>query len=81
MGYMGEMKPAMPLHLVVMLGFEYERAQQAIDAYEPDYISIGYGISSTESISSVAGKLNVKFKEKLISIPTPMMLLTSSYTL
>ena len=69
MGYMGEMKPAMPLHLVVMLGFEYERAQQVIDAYEPDYISIGCG-SSTESISSDLHQLNIKFKEKLISIYT-----------
>lgn len=69
MGYMGEMKPAMPLHLIVMLGFEYERAQQVIDAYEPDYISIGCG-SSTESISSDLHKLNLKFKEKLISIYT-----------
>ena len=69
MGYMGEMKPALPLHLVIMLGFEYERAQQVIDEYEPDYISIGYG-SSTESISSDLRKLNIEFKEKLISIYT-----------
>ena len=69
LGYMGEMKPAMPLHLIIMLGFEYERAQQVIDVYEPDYISIGYG-SSTESISSELHKRNVEFKEKLISIYT-----------
>ena len=69
MGYMGEMKPAKPLHLIIMLGFEYERAQQVIEAYEPDYISIGYG-GSKESISSDLHKLNVKFKEKLISIYT-----------
>ena len=69
MGYMGEMKPAMPLHLVIMLGFEYERAQQVIDEYEPDYISIGCG-SSTESISNDLYELNVEFKERLISIYT-----------
>ena len=69
MGYMGEMKPAKPLHLIIMLGFEYERAQQVIEAYEPDYISIGYG-ASEESISSGLHELNIKFKEKLISIYT-----------
>lgn len=69
MGYMGEMKPATPLHLVIMLGFEYERAQQVIDSYEPDYISIGYG-SKAESISPGSHELNIEFKEKLISIYT-----------
>ena len=69
MGYIGEMKPATPLHLVIMLGFEYERAQQVIDSYEPDYISIGYG-SQAESISLDSHKLNLEFKEKLISIYT-----------
>ncbi len=69
MGYIGEMKPAIPLHLVIMLGFEYERAQQAIDSYEPDYISIGYG-SQAESISLDSHKLNIEFKKKLISIYT-----------
>ena len=69
MGYIGEMKPAIPLHLVIMLGFEYERAQQVIDSYEPDYISIGYG-SQTESITQTSHEINLKFKEKLISIYT-----------
>ncbi len=69
MGFLGEMKPTKPLHLVILAGFEYERARQVIDAYEPDYISIGYG-SDTESISSDLHKLNIKFKEKLISIYT-----------
>ena len=69
MGYMGEMKPARPLHLVIMLGFEYERAQQVIDSYEPDYISIGHG-SRAESISLGSHELNVEFKKKLISIYT-----------
>lgn len=69
MGYMGEMKPAIPLHLIIMLGFEYERAQQLIETYEPDYISIGYG-GSEESISSELHNLNIEFKEKLISIYT-----------
>ena len=69
MGYIGEMKPAIPLHLVIMLGFEYERAQQVIDSYEPDYISIGYG-SKAESISLDSHKLNIEFKKKLVSIYT-----------
>ena len=73
MGYMGEIKPAMPLHLIIMIGFEYERAQQVIEAYEPDKISIGHG-SSTESISSDLHELNVKFKDKLISIYTENVL-------
>lgn len=69
MGYIGEMKPATPLHLVIMLGFEYERAQQVIDSYEPDYISIGCG-SKAESISPDSHELNIEFKKKLISIYT-----------
>ncbi len=67
MGYLGQFEPTVPLHLIVMLGFEYERAQQIIDAFEPDQISIGYG-GSTESVSTRLYDLNVQFKDKLISI-------------
>ena len=67
MGFIGEMKPIKPLHLVILAGFEYERARQVIDAFEPDYISIGYG-GDKESISNDLRELNIKFKEKLVSI-------------
>lgn len=67
MGFMGQLEPARPLHLIVMLGFEYERAQYLIDAYEADQISLGFG-SMEGSVSDDLYKNNVKFKDKLISI-------------
>lgn len=66
LGFMGEIVPSRPLHLVVLLGFEFERAQQIIEEYEPDYISIGYG-GGDESISAELHEQNVHFKEMLVS--------------
>ena len=67
LGYIGEMKPTVPLHLIILAGFEYERARQVIDAYEPDFISIGYG-GEDESVADHLHELNIKFKSKLASI-------------
>lgn len=43
LGFPGSMLPSKKLHLLVMAGFEAERASQAIMRYEPASISIGRG--------------------------------------
>lgn len=42
-GYMGDVQLGVPTHLVILSGFEFDRAKEIIDSVEPDYISIGYG--------------------------------------
>ncbi len=65
-GYMGDIDPGKPLHLIVLSGFEQERARNIIDHLEPDYISIGYG-SENQSISSELHEINIALTNQLIS--------------
>jgi len=41
-GYPGELLPSRKIHLIVLVGFETERARALIEAYEPAFISLGY---------------------------------------
>jgi hypothetical protein len=43
LGFPGLMLPSKKLHLILLAGFETERASIVIDAYEPAYLSIGTG--------------------------------------
>jgi len=63
-GYMGKTIPERPTHLIVLSGYEYERAIDIIDNIEPDYISIGYG-QKGESISDAIQENNETFSQKL----------------
>ena len=48
LGFPGSMVPARKLHMIVLVGFEVERARLLIDACEPDVISLGRGRDSTD---------------------------------
>jgi hypothetical protein len=41
-GFQGIIRPSRPYHLIILMGFEVERASALIHAYEPTKISIGY---------------------------------------
>ena len=43
LGFPGEQLPSRPLHLVIPLGFEVDRAVEVIQAYEPKVLSLGKG--------------------------------------
>lgn len=63
-GYLGKLKENKPLHLIVLSGFEHERAKDIIDMLEPDTISIGYG-SPEQSISKTLQNKNDQFTKRL----------------
>lgn len=65
-GYMGDIQPEKPTHLIVISGYEYERAKEIIDTIEPDYISIIYG-GIGESINDDIQKNNKIFTDKLVA--------------
>jgi hypothetical protein len=46
LGFAGAMLPSRRLHLVVLVGFEYDRAAELIRAYEPSVVSLGYDDSA-----------------------------------
>lgn len=66
LGYMGNIETNKPLHVIVLSGFEYERAKEVIDILEPNLISIGYG-SQEESVTHELQKKNKQFSERLIA--------------
>lgn len=64
LGYPGQIMPTQKLHLIVLVGFETERAERVIEAYEPTKLSLGYG-SPVDSISQPLHEINRKFHKKL----------------
>jgi hypothetical protein len=64
LGYSGIIRPSRPYHLIILLGYEVERASALINAYEPSKITIGYARKS-DSISSDHYDLN---KQKFIDL-------------
>jgi hypothetical protein len=65
-GYSGKIRPSRPHHLVILMGFEVERASSLIMAYEPTKISVGYA-KQKSSISDELYLLNRKRFEELQS--------------
>jgi hypothetical protein len=50
LGFPGLMLPSKSLHLIIMAGFEFERAAEVISRFEPAKLTIAHG-SSTQSVS------------------------------
>jgi len=63
-GYSGIIRPSQPYHLIILIGFEVERASSLIDAYEPSKITIGYA-KKIDSLSDEDYNLN---KEKCLEL-------------
>ena len=66
LGYPGERSSLKPLHVVVMTGFELERAKHIIDEYEPEIISIGVA-NRNESIKPEFYERNERFMKELVN--------------
>lgn len=66
LGYSGNIAPSRSLHLVVMLGFEVQRARDIIDNYEPSQLTVGYGRSDA-SIRPAFHERNLTFFKALKS--------------
>jgi hypothetical protein len=48
LGYPGHISPSKPNHLLVLVGYEYERASSLIEVFEPAKVSLGKGQSAGE---------------------------------
>lgn len=69
LGFPGTMLPSRKLHLIILAGFEVERASEVILRYEPASISIGLG-SKEHSISASHHSKNKEFFEGIASFAT-----------
>ena len=55
LGYSGVLKPSKKNLLMVIVGYEYERAVRIIEAVEPDFLSLGYGLPSDSTTEKNRG--------------------------
>jgi hypothetical protein len=65
LGYSGTNRPTLGQHLIVLAGFELERAERTIDLYDPSLLSIGLG-HPLESISPDLFDVNRWFHQRLM---------------
>jgi hypothetical protein len=49
LGYSGTIMPSRNSHLIILVGYEHERASELIRVFEPEVISLGYGKSGSET--------------------------------
>lgn len=64
LGYPGAMIPSQSVHLVILVGFELERALRIVDEYEPAQVSLGYSLPN-DSVSDKLGNRNRDFHRRL----------------
>lgn len=64
LGYPGRMAPSKKLHLIILVGFEVERARALIEIMEPSKISLGVG-AQDRSFSEHHYTRNKRFQERL----------------
>ena len=65
LGFPGMLRPSRDLHLIVLVGFEVERAQQLARAYSPRMVSLGYA-APQDSISATLSSTNQAFHRTLV---------------
>ncbi len=65
LGYPGDLAPSKKLHLIILAGFESERAEKLIEAYEPAVVSLGIG-ERASSISEDHHDLNSVFHQRVV---------------
>lgn len=64
LGYPGIMLPSRKLHLIVLVGFEHERAEKVIEKYEPALISLGLG-REHQSVRLEHHRINAEFHTRV----------------
>ena len=65
LGYPGEMLPSKRSHLIVLAGYEYERAQKLITRLEPSLISLGLGRKEEHDLNRTEYERNKLLNDQL----------------
>lgn len=66
LGYPGDMRPSRKSHLIVLVGYEDERAGKLIEMYEPSTLSLGVG--GVEAVSEHLQSINQSYYRKLLEL-------------
>jgi hypothetical protein len=64
LGFPGNLLPSKRLHLIVLVGFEHERAKTVIERFEPNVLTLGIG-KRDESVSERHHATNTHFFEEV----------------
>lgn len=64
-GYSGDMSPIKDLLLIILVGFEYERAQTLIEVFEPNKLYLGMALP-TDSHNKLLSEINLRNFDKLL---------------
>jgi hypothetical protein len=64
LGFPGKFLPSKKLHLIVLVGFEHERAKAVIEQFEPTVLTLGVG-ENTQSVSAEHYATNQKFFDEV----------------
>ena len=62
LGYSGIIDPSKKLHLIILVGFEHERATELVHKIEPDMISLGFG-SKKGSVRKIHHQANIYYTD------------------
>lgn len=79
LGFSGRFNISKPVQLIILVGFEHERAKAAIEFVEPGYLVLGRG-KVAESVSPELATTNASFHVKLERFVGKMAAMFSSYT-
>jgi hypothetical protein len=66
LGFPGEFLPSKKLHLIVLVGFEHDRAKAVIEKFEPSALTLGIGEGS-HSVSKAHHETNQRFFDEVKS--------------
>ena len=67
LGYPGNMRPSWPTHMVVMVGFEFERALEIVRVCEPSSVSLGVA-DARQAGTANHQSINERIVERLASV-------------
>jgi len=65
-GFPGQLVPGRPTFLIVLVGFEHERATRMINLMDPDFLLLGKGIPSEEHMTNESHKAPMEYFHKLV---------------
>jgi hypothetical protein len=69
LGYTGDITPSKKMHLIVLVGFEYQRASRLIEILEPSCLSLGHGV-----VQSATDEKHIAAQEFFYDLLSKMMM-------
>jgi hypothetical protein len=66
-GYPGNLVPGVPICLIVLVGYEHERAAIMIEEMDPEYLILGKGLPSDDSLTNPSHKAPMLYFQEILA--------------